>query len=434
MGHISSKDIYRKLGGRIDSLTVRAPWTDALHGILKELYTAREAELLVKMPWGFSTLEKIVKVTGEKEADIQKILDVLASKGLVLDIKMGKSFRYMIAPMVVGIFEYTMMRTGKDLDKKKMSRLFHEYMITDPSFYRENFGRDMKVSISRALPWEETVKQDEYTEILDYDRASAIIGNAKKFSLGICSCRHEKEHLGKRECSVPLEVCSSFGAGAEFLIRHGFAREVSRTEMSENLARSREMGLTLCADNTMQSISFICHCCGCCCNLLQGISRWGCSGIVVTSSYIADVDDTGCSGCGKCADACTIHAIAMLPDESAERKRKKKPVVDTSICLGCGACALKCETQSMKLARRKARVIKPQNTFERVLLQCLERGTLQNFLFKNPQSITHTFMRGFIGGFLRLPPVKAALMKIQMRFKCTAFKSEKFCFFMAQVL
>ncbi|MGZ3524282.1 MAG: 4Fe-4S ferredoxin, partial [Thermodesulfobacteriota bacterium] len=53
--------------------------------------------------------------------------------------------------------------------------------------------------------------------------------------------------------------------------------------------------------------------------------------------------------------------------------------------------------------------------FERVILQSLERGTLQNQIFDNPQSITQKFMRGFIGGFLRLPPVKAALMSDTLR-------------------
>ena len=35
--------------------------------------------------------------------------------------------------------------------------------------------------------------------------------------------------------------------------------------------------------------------------------------------------------------------------------------------------------------------------------------------YNNPQSATHKFMRGFIGGFLRLPPVKRALMSDALR-------------------
>ncbi len=76
---------------------------------------------------------------------------------------------------------------------------------------------------------------------------------------------------------------------------------------------------------------------------------------------------------------------------------------------------LECNEDAVILVRREKRVLHPENTFERVILQSLERGTLQNLMFNNPQSITQKFMRGFVGGFLRLPPVKAAVMSDMLR-------------------
>jgi hypothetical protein len=67
------------------------------------------------------------------------------------------------------------------------------------------------------------------------------------------------------------------------------------------------------------------------------------------------------------------------------------------------------------LVKRQQRVIHPATTFERVILASLERGTLQNQLFDDPQSVTHQFLRGLVGGFLRLPPVKQALMSDRLR-------------------
>jgi hypothetical protein len=67
------------------------------------------------------------------------------------------------------------------------------------------------------------------------------------------------------------------------------------------------------------------------------------------------------------------------------------------------------------LVKRKQRVIPPSTTFERIILQCLERGTLQNQIFDNPQSISQQFLSGFIGGFLKLTPVKKALMSDTLR-------------------
>jgi ferredoxin len=107
-----------------------------------------------------------------------------------------------------------------------------------------------------------------------------------------------------------------------------------------------------------------------------------------------------------------------------EGKRKGDARVDTSICIGCGVCALKCPTKACRLAKRKQRVIHPETTFERLMLQCLERGTLHNQIFADPQSINEKFMRAFVGGFLRLPPVKKALLSDKLRSKFLAAMKE----------
>jgi ferredoxin len=283
------------------------------------------------------------------------------------------------------------------------------------AFYAANFKHGEQVSIMRVLPHEEALGEAEYVEILDYEKAMAIVENANRFAIGLCSCRHEKLHVGEKSCQVPLETCSSFGSNAEIMIRHGMAKEVSRSEMLENIARSKELKLVLTADNVQKNVGFMCHCCGCCCNLLLGVSQHGFPNTIVTSTYISQIDEDQCTGCEKCAKACPIHAIEMVPIVNRTTKKPKNPKVDESICLGCGVCALTCHKDAVRLVKRQQRVIHPATTFERVILASLERGTLQNQLFDNPQSTTHQFLRGFVGGFLRLPPVKQALMSDQLR-------------------
>jgi ferredoxin len=321
----------------------------------------------------------------------------------------------MPSPLMVGIFEFTMMRTGKDVNSKELGKLFYQYLDDNRNFTAANFSDEMRVSILRTLPREEAIRSGEYMEILDYEKASELIESADKFAIGLCSCRHEKLHAGKKECDVTLETCSSFGHGADYLIRHNLAKEVCKSEMLDNFARSREMGLVLNADNVQRNVSFICHCCKCCCNPLRGIRLQGYPHCLVTSSFIAEIEDSACIGCGKCAKACPIEAIEMVPVAKGEGKGKKRAKVDKSICLGCGVCALPCKFGACLLVKRGQRVIHPETTFERVMLQCLERGTLQNQIFDNPQSLSHKFMRGFLGGFLNLSPVKRALMSDTMR-------------------
>ncbi len=416
MGHVDSKAIFRKLGRKIDNLSLRVPWNETFYDLLRELYTEKEADLLVKMPYGLSDLNRIARVTKYETSELQKLLDSLCSKGLVMDLWVNDKYRYAPSPIMIGIFEFSMMRTGEGVDSKKLAGLFNQYLNADHGvFFATNAKNGEKVSVIRALPHWDAIDPSEYMEVLDYEKAASIIEGSKKFSIGICSCRHEKLHIGEKTCDVPLEKCSSFNIGADYLIRNKLAREVSKSEMLENLEESIEMGLVLCADNVKRNITFICHCCKDCCNALAGISKFGYPNTVVTSSFIARNNSETCLGCGKCAKACPIDAIRMVPKDNAKTKTKKDAVIDTSICLGCGVCALSCNNHSITLVNRAKRVIHPETTFERVILQCLERGTLQNQIFDNPQSITQKFMRGFVGGFLRLSPVKAALMSDMLR-------------------
>jgi ferredoxin len=424
MGHLVGKDIFRELGKKIDGLETRAPWNDKLHAILKALYSEQEADLIIRMPYGLSSLQQLEKTTGYEKSELRRLLDGLTAKGLVMDLWLNGAYQYVPSPMVIGIFEFTMMRMGPNADSKEWAKLLHEYMEVDPSFMTANFGKGEQLFNIRAMPHEEAVPESEFFEVLDYEKASALIEANDKFSIGLCSCRHKKLHVGEKTCDVPLEKCSQFGRAADFMIRNKLAREVSRSEMMENFAQSRDMGLVFGADNVQKNIKFVCHCCKCCCGPLLGISKYGYPNAIVTSTCIAEIVDESCVGCGKCEKACPINAITMNAAANPEGKRKRDARVDTSICIGCGVCALKCPTKACRLAKRKQRVIHPETTFERLMLQCLERGTLHNQIFADPQSINEKFMRAFVGGFLRLPPVKKALLSDKLRSKFLAAMKE----------
>jgi heterodisulfide reductase subunit A-like polyferredoxin len=120
-------------------------------------------------------------------------------------------------------------------------------------------------------------------------------------------------------------------------------------------------------------------------------------------------------GYGKCAKACPINAINMKASVAMDSRRKKDAAVNESICLGCGVCALACPKKACKLTKRGRRVIYPETTFERIMLQCLDKGTLENQIFSDPNRIDQKFMRAFVGAFLRLPRVKRGLLSDRMR-------------------
>lgn len=415
MGHAAAKDIYRQLGGKIDNLTVRAPWNDAFHRMVKELYSEEEADVVVKMPYLFSSLNRVARVTGVERNRLKGILEGLAEKGLVLDLYHDGEYHYMPSPYVVGIFEFTMMRTRGELNTGAWARLFHSYMSENEDFIKANYGDGQKISFVRTIPHTGTVAPEDAVEILSYEKAEAIIDSQDRYAIGTCSCRHKQLHLGLKECAVPLDTCSGFGPAADYMTRHGMGKKVDRRGMLDNLERSRQLGLVLSADNVKKNVMFICHCCSCCCHVLEAVNKFGYHNFLVTSNYIASVDTEKCTGCGKCAAVCPVNVITMEPVGAAEGASRQQARVDGSFCLGCGVCALQCRPGALQLKKRKQRVIHPDSTFERNILQCLERGTLQNLIFDNPRAVTHRVMRGMLGGFLRLPAVKKALVSDTLR-------------------
>jgi len=57
------------------------------------------------------------------------------------------------------------------------------------------------------------------------------------------------------------------------------------------------------------------------------------------SILIPSIDESKCTSCGKCAEVCEYHAIAVLG---------KKVLVFPQLCHGCGSCTLVCPTKAIQ--------------------------------------------------------------------------------------
>lgn len=413
MGHLIGRDIYRKLGKKIDGLSMRTPYTRAFANLLQELYSTEEAELITKMPYRPSSLKRIERITGVTQTKLRLMLEKLCDSGLVMDIWNEKrnQYIYMPVPFIIGIYEFTLMRTGDDAKSRHFANLLHAY-LNDGDLYLANKTQGQQIAVMRTIPYDDPVLLNDYIQIFDYQRARAIVEKANTLAIGLCSCRHEALHMEEKKCDIPLATCCSFGRSAEYLIRHKLARKVDKKEMLDSLTRAQDLGLMLNGDNEKRSVEYICQCCSCCCHLIKSINKFGYSGILVTSGLLPVIKKDICKGCGKCFTACPVHALSR---QKQQEGKKFLISVDKERCLGCTICQRACTQKAIFMDRSDKKVIYPEDGLEKYILSCLEKGTLQNLLFDDPGSLTHEFLRTFLGAFLKLTPVKRALLSDTFR-------------------
>lgn len=367
LGHIinAKEEIYHALAERLSKTPEGAPINEDLMAILHRFYTESEALVGSKFSSIPMTLNKIATITGIEENDLKVILDGMSDKGLVLDIPRKDSFYYMLAPMLVGFFEYTFMRTGDHASLKELAELFETYFHSE-GVMKEIAGLDTK--IMRTLIYESIIPLAVETEVLDYEKASEIIRQSGGGAITICACRHEASHLG-HVCDAPAEVCMSLGRAADWIVRKGLGKSATVEDLLGVLARTQELGLVHLCDNVMNKPTYICNCCGCCCKVLRGINEQQVFA-TQTSNFIPSIELESCISCGICADKCQIQAITIT-DQGSELE---VPVLDNERCIGCGVCASACPSGSLTMSRRSVLNVPPADGREKLRRMATEKG------------------------------------------------------------
>jgi ferredoxin len=457
MSHITSRAAYESLQERLNRFPQGAPPSDTLYKILEILFSEKEAVLVSQLPIRPFTVKKAASIWGVSKEEASKVLNGLASRCVLLDIESNDETRYVLPPPMAGFLEFSMMRTRNDIDQHLLGELFYQYMNVEEEFVKELFS-STETNLGRVFVNEEVLGQtSDAVQVLNFEKASHIIQSAKHIGIGLCYCRHKMEHVGKN-CNAPIsDICMTFGNAADALIRHDYARRIDSSECMEILAKTYDYNLVQFGENVQNDVSFICNCCGCCCEALVGAKKFGNLHPIETTGFLPILNEETCTGCGKCVKACQIDVIKMTtkplnsPNDTAQEKQavedsnmtqyrttdeistmsndrttdensnliktksKKLPVIDENLCLGCGLCVRACPNKSLILKSTGRKIITPPTSVHRIVYMAIEKGMLQELIFDNKALYSHRAMAAILSAILKMSPIKKAMASQQMK-------------------
>ncbi len=370
--HVGSKSSIIPLIDRLNKYPVGLPDSEKLRQILALLFSEAEAYIASRFPLQEATLAELAKATRIVAAELQPQLEQMAEKGLLIDLCYQGQTYYLLMPGLIGFFEFSFMKVRDDLPQAELARLMHEYLYANPQGGMAKEFFDSKIPLTRTLVYDDQVPVS--STVTSYENARSIVEQAGYGAVGICYCRHKKQHLQQPcEKGAPMEgTCISLGSAAKFLVRRGFAEQQSTEQLLAIIDRSRQLGLTQITDNIREKPAFICNCCSCCCELLTGV-KMGYRDGIGKSPFLLQLDPERCNGCGRCIAACNVAALQAGGENQVVR-------VDEQLCLGCAACLPVCKQDALILVERKQQHRPLKNRTELMKKRLLERGRATPFV------------------------------------------------------
>lgn len=162
----------------------------------------------------------------------------------------------------------------------------------------------------RVIPIETSIQGE--TRRASYEEISKYLNENTVFSVSDCSCRTSREAMGEGCGHLKEDMCIQLGHAAEYYIRTGRGREITREEAFEIIKRAEENGLMHQIPNTdgPGKTHAICNCCGCSCYATR-IAGMFLNNDMVRSNYISQIDKDKCVACGECVAVCPVNALKL---------------------------------------------------------------------------------------------------------------------------
>ncbi len=327
------ENVFARLAAKLDELPHGFPSTESgvELRILEKIFSPEDAEMALRLLPIPESVEAInLRVDRPVEA-LRATLDGMAERGQILVVRLDGKKRYMLAPFVIGIYEFQLNRMDAQL-----AALCEEYV---PTLLRTVGGH--KPALARVVPVNAHI--DAHATILRTDSLREMLAHARSFRVAPCICRREQALVGF-PCSHTSETCLAFSN-----LEHAYdempswGRTIGRDEAFAVLDLAEREGLVHSTYNVQRDQMFVCNCCSCCCGFLRGVKEFGAPHLLVRSNYVSSINPAECSGCADCVARCPMDAIFAHGETYAVVEER---------CIGCGLCTLACPGDAIVLASR----------------------------------------------------------------------------------
>jgi NADPH-dependent glutamate synthase beta subunit-like oxidoreductase/formate hydrogenlyase subunit 6/NADH:ubiquinone oxidoreductase subunit I/predicted transcriptional regulator len=283
--------------------------TDPEYRILEPVVTDEMAEVALCLELHKPvSKEEVAEMCGKPVEQTGEILYQLAHDGVIGFSEEDGVDKFFLELWVPGVMEFMVVRKENVAKYPQIAECFEEYSRVKGGMFAGNIP--IGVGTMRVIPIESAIQGE--SRRASYEEVSKYLNENDVFSVSDCACRTVRESMGEGCGHLKEDMCIQLGHAAEFYIRTGRGRQITREEAFEIIQRAEKDGLVHQIPNTEGpgKTHAICNCCGCSCLALRHANHFR-SPDSIRSNYVAKVDPEKCVGCGECVENCQANALRL---------------------------------------------------------------------------------------------------------------------------
>jgi len=302
-------ELANKIAAGITGGIVKVKPTDPEYRILEPVTTDEMAEIALKLEIRKpKSVKEIAALCGKPADEVEKMLFKMAVDGVIKVEEDAGVDKYFLELFVPGVMEYMVAHKENVAKYPVIAECFEEYTRKLGGLMAGNIP--IGLGVMRVIPIESAIEGD--TRRASYEETAYLLNKHEVFSVADCACRTSMRVIGEGCGHTVEEMCIQLGPAAEYYIRTGRGRKITREEAIAICKQAEKEGMVHSIPNLSGpgNALAICNCCGCSCFGLRNTNLyknpdWS------RSNYVAQVDKDKCVACGECVEYCQANAATL---------------------------------------------------------------------------------------------------------------------------